>query len=204
MQLSRRSIGCVPWQRKRRLKKDEMILTDWCVKMQQLKSCSLEKTAAWCFGCIWAVQQNQNPVTCYSAIHIRFLWCYTNFGWRIFQWTNGFATGLGMLFSTAPWVDLSVLGITHHCPDTTHPLGHLVRLAIKRSLCMCAPFPFLGFIWIAWICSLGGPGDNFYSYQVFVLLCGGPTCYYLCSTQYGYCKDSDAISILFLQIAFLH
>ena len=91
------------------------------------------------------------------------------------QFSNGqmgFLTGLGMLFSTAPWIDLSVLGITHQCPDTTHPLGHLVRLAIKRSLCMCAPFPFLGFIWIAWICSLGGPGDNFYSYQVFVLLCG--------------------------------
>ena len=51
---------------------------------------------------------------------------------------------------------------------------------------------------------LGGPGDHFLFISSFCTSLWGPTCYYLCSTQYGYCKDSDAISILFLQIAFLH
>lgn len=92
-----------------------------------------------------------------------------------------------MLFSTAPWIDPSVLGITHLCPDNTHPLGHLIHLAIKRTLCM-SHVCFLSFAWLYMdimdMLFRGTLGD-FYSYQAFVLL-----------MQDGYCKDSDAISVL--------
>jgi hypothetical protein len=65
------------------------------------------------------------------------------------------------------------------------------------------PFQLLGFIWIAWICSLGGPGEHFISYQAFVLLwtllAVTYTCVCVCVPwQNGYCKDSDAISVFVL------
>lgn len=60
-------------------------------------------------------------------------------------------------------------------PDTTHRPGHLIHLAIKRTLCM-SHVCFLSFAWL-YMDSMdmlfrGGHGDHFYSYQAFVLLYG--------------------------------
>ena len=67
--------------------------------------------------------------------------------------------------------------VIYHFPATTQPLEHFIYVTIKSTLCMCASFLLLGFIWIAWICSLGGPGDHFYSHQSFVLPSeGGSLC----------------------------
>lgn len=175
------------------------------MNMQQLKSCSLEKNSSlmlWMHLCYAAEPESSHMLYIFGSCDAWIaldqtymkLWC-DQFSYG----QMGFFDRIGHAFSTAPWMDPSVLGITHHCPCHYTPPGHLIHLAIKRTRCMCASFHLLGFIWIAWICSLGGPGEHFFSYQAFVLLWTLLAITYTCVPwQNGHCKDSDAISVFIL------
>jgi len=128
----------------------------------------------------------------------------TNFGWPIFQWANGFSDRIGHAFfhcsmdrPISAWYHTSVPW--HYTPPgTSRSSCHK-----EEPLHVC----LLSFAWL-YIGSMDmlfrRPWGSFLFISSFCTSLWGPTCYYLCSTQYGYCKDSDAISILFLQIAFLH
>ena len=97
------------------------------------------------------------------AIHIRFLWCMDSSGsdvhetlvWPIFQWANGFFRQDWACFFHCSMDRLISAWYHSSLPLPLRTPGHLIHLAIKRTRCMCASFPLLGFIWI---CSLGGPG----------------------------------------------
>ena len=128
----------------------------------------------------------------------------TNFGWPIFQWANGFSDRIGHAFfhcsmdrPISAWYHTSVPW--HYTPPgTSRSSCHK-----EEPLHVC----LLSFAWL-YIGSMDmlfrRPWGSFLFISSFCTSLWGPTCHYLCSTQYGYCKDSNAISILFLQIAFLH
>ena len=144
------------------------------------------------------------------AIHIRFLWCMDSSGsdvhetlvWPIFQWANGvFRQDWACFFHCS--MDRLISAWYHSSlPLPLRTPGHLIHLAIKRTRCMCASFPLLGFIWI---CSLGGPGVHFISYQAFVLLWTLLAITYTCVLwQNGYWKILMPFLFLFLLLAFFY
>jgi hypothetical protein len=72
-------------------------------------------------------------------------------------------------------------GIIYHFPAcaTTQALEHFIYVTIKRTLCICASFLLLGFIWIAWICSLWVAWGPFLFPSDFCTSTGAPLSFYL-------------------------
>jgi len=103
------------------------------------------------------------------------LWCD--------QFSNGqmgFFDRIGHAFSTAPWIDPSVLGITHHCPCHYTPPGTSHSSCHKEDpLHVC----LLSFAWL-YMDSMDmlfrGPWGAFYFLSSFCTSVD-PTCYYLYS-----------------------